>query len=388
MSCVALVVAAGRGERAPGAVPKQYRTLAGQPVLRRAVLNCLACDAVDRVQVVIDPEHRGLYEDAVRGLFLGTPIPGGSSRQRSVHLGLEALVRLSPDTVLIHDAARPLASPALIARVAEGLGRASGCVPSLPVRDSLRRVERGRIVAEVPREHVHRVQTPQGFHFAEILAAHRRMRATSFTDDGALALAAGLEVVTVPGEAANLKLTTGEDFILAERLLGECRRRYRTAFGYDVHAFAAGGTLRLCGVEIPDSPGLAGHSDADVALHAVTDALLGLVGAGDIGSHFPPSDDRWKDADSALFLRHGRDLVRRAGGRIEHVDVTLVCERPRIAPHRQAMRERLASLLDIAVECVSVKATTSEGLGFAGRGEGMVAQAVATASFPEVPHVG
>ncbi len=382
MSLVALVVAAGSGTRAPGDRPKQYRLLGGEPVLRRAVRRLRACPDIGGVRVVIDPAHRSLYEEAVGDLGLPPPVTGGADRRESVRLGLEALAEDAPTKVLVHDAARPLLSSRLCGRVVVALEEAEAVVPVLPVTDSLRRVEDGRIRGELPRAGVCRVQTPQGFAFAALLDAHRRVTLPGATDDSAIALAAGMEVRTVPGEEENIKLTLPEDFARAERILAAERPRFRTGFGYDVHAVDPARPLLLCGVAIPDAPGLAGHSDADVGLHALTDALLGTVAAGDIGSHFPPGEERWRNADSSHFLAHARDLVAEAGGRIEHVDLTLLCEAPRLAPHRHAMRARIADLLGLPVEAVSVKATTSEGLGFVGRREGIAAWAVATVGFP------
>ncbi len=383
MSTLALVVAAGAGRRAPGARPKQYRLLAGEPVLRRTVRRLRLCTAIAAVRVVIDPRHRDLYEEAVGDLGLGPPIAGGASRRESVRRGLEALAGEPPARVLVHDAARPFVSPSLCERVLRRLeAGAEAVVPVLPVTDSLRRLVEDRIREEVPREGVYRVQTPQGFAFATILEAHRRTAAASATDDSAIALAADVEVHTVPGEEDNIKLTLPEDFARAERILAGERPRFRTGFGYDVHALDPGRPLVLCGVTIPGAPGLAGHSDADVGLHALTDALLATIGAGDIGSHFPPGEARWRNAPSHIFLEHARDLVTTAGGRIEHVDVTILCEQPRLAPHREAMRGRIGALLGLPPEAVSVKATTSEGLGFVGRREGIAACAVATVGLP------
>ncbi len=382
MSILALVVAAGSGTRAPGDRPKQYRLLGGEPVLRRTVRRLRACGDIAGVRVVIDPAHRAFYEEAVGDLGLPPPVAGGGSRRESVRAGLEALAAEAPRRVLVHDAVRPLVSPALCGRVIARLEAAEAVAPVLPVTDSLRRVQDGRIRGEMPRAGVCRVQTPQGFAFAAILDAHRRIDAPGATDDTAVALAAGMEVETVPGEEENIKLTLPEDFARAERILALERPRFRTGFGYDVHAVDPARPLVLCGVTIPDAPGLAGHSDADVGLHALTDALLGTVAAADIGSHFPPGDERWRNAASSRFLEHARDLVAAAGGRIEHVDLTLLCEAPRLAPHRRAMRTRIADLLGLPVEAVSVKATTSEGLGFVGRREGIAAWAVATVGFP------
>jgi 2-C-methyl-D-erythritol 4-phosphate cytidylyltransferase/2-C-methyl-D-erythritol 2,4-cyclodiphosphate synthase len=380
MRTVAILVAAGRGARFGGERPKQYAPLAGQPVLRHAVEAFLRHPAVDAVRVVIDPAHRDLHDEATRGLGLPPPVAGGATRQDSVRLGLESLAREPPRDVLIHDAARPLVSPALIGRVIDALGTHEAVLPALAVVDTLKRVAGDRVVGEQPREGLARAQTPQGFRYAPILAAHSALAGAALTDDTAVASASGMAVHTVPGEERNLKITTAGDLAEAEARLA-AGRRFRTGMGFDVHRLAAGRRLVLGGVEIPHGKGLEGHSDADVVLHALTDALLGTIAAGDIGQHFSPADPRWKDADSALFLAHARDLVAAAGGAIEHVDVTLLCERPKIAPHRDAMRARIAAILGLEPGRVSVKATTMEGLGLVGREEGIAAQAVATVAF-------
>jgi len=388
MRCAALIVAAGRGERFGRARPKQYADLLGRPVLRHAVMAFLDHPAIDRLQVVIGKGDAALYAEAVGDLGLSPPVDGGPSRQASVRLGLEALTAGAPERVLIHDAARPLVSRALIDRVVAGLDRAEAVLPAVPVVDTLKAVAGDRVTGQVPREGLVRAQTPQGFAFAPLLEAHRGVAEGAgaggagvgggFTDDTAVAAAAGMTVVTVDGEETNIKITESDDLTRAARLMQPPAPAYRTGLGFDVHAFASGRRLVLCGVEVPFELGLAGHSDADVALHALTDALLGSLAEGDIGSHFPPSEPRWRDADSTVFLDHARGLLEARGGRIEHLDLVLVCERPKIGPHRAAMRARLAELLDLDLDRVSLKATTSEGLGFTGRGEGIAAQAIVT----------
>ena len=283
--------------------------------------------------------------------------------------------------VLIHDGVRPLIDDTLIDRVLDALVRDPAVLPALPVTDTLKRVDAGLVLGTVERGGLYRAQTPQGFAYQSILAAHRAAAGAGLTDDVAVAEAAGLRVATVAGDEANLKITAPADLERAEQLLGG-RLQLRTGLGFDVHRLGPGDGLVLMGVRLPGPLRLIGHSDADVGLHAVTDALLGTLGAGDIGSHFPPGDPRWAGANSALFLGHARGLVEAAGGRIEHVDATLICERPRIGPHRAAMVERLAGLLGLDPGRVSIKATTTEGLGFAGRGEGIAAQAIATVSLP------
>jgi 2-C-methyl-D-erythritol 4-phosphate cytidylyltransferase/2-C-methyl-D-erythritol 2,4-cyclodiphosphate synthase len=380
VSCAALVVAAGRGHRAGGGLPKQYRALAGQPVLRRTLAAFAGHPAVDAVRPVIHPDDRALFDAAARDLDVLEPVAGGETRQDSVRLGLESLAELAPERVLIHDAARPFVDGATVDRVLAALGATPGAVPAVPVADTLKRADGGRVAETVPRQDLWRAQTPQGFRFADILAAHRRCEGRALTDDAAVAEHVGLAVAIVEGTDDNVKLTSEDDFRRAEANLALAE--WRTGFGFDAHAFEAGDHLMLCGVRVPFERGLAGHSDADVGLHALTDALLGAIGAGDIGVHFPPSDARWRDAGSDLFLAEAARLVAALGGSVSHVDVTLICEAPRIGPHRDAMIARIAEILGIAATRVSVKATTTEGLGFTGRGEGIGAQAVATVRLP------
>lgn len=383
MDTVALIVAAGRGARFGSDTPKQYAGLAGRPLLRLTVEAFARHPAVDAVRVMIGPDDGPAYRAAVAGLDAMPPAIGGPSRQETVRLGLESLADAGPRRVLIHDGARPLVSAGLIARVLAGLERHDAVLPALPAVDSLRRVADGRVVGEASRDGLVHAQTPQGFRFAPILAAHRAAAGgREHTDDVAVAAAAGIEVGWVEGERSNMKLTLPGDLAAAEGYL-HAQTRWRTGFGLDVHAFAPDRPLILCGVQVPHETGLAGHSDADVALHAVTDAVLGTIGAGDIGSHFPPSEERWRDADSAVFLRHALGLLAARGGRVENVDLVIVCERPKIGPHRAAMTERLAGLLDLAPDRVGIKATTSEGMGFAGRGEGILAQAVVSVAMVE-----
>ncbi|MGB8600680.1 MAG: 2-C-methyl-D-erythritol 2,4-cyclodiphosphate synthase, partial [Rhizomicrobium sp.] len=298
--------------------------------------------------------------------------------QETVRLGLEALAASSPDIVLIHDAARPLVPQAVIDGVIDALKSHDAAVPLLPVADTLRKQVSGKWVT-VPRDGLLRAQTPQGFHFDKILAAHRRFADTEVTDDMALAELAGLEVVAVDGDEINMKVTQPKDFIVAENLLaGKEMPEYRTGTGYDVHKFTDGNQVWLCGVSVPHTEGLLGHSDADVALHALTDAVLGAISDGDIGSHFPPTDERWRGAPSWKFLDYANERVKAKGGAIVHCDVTIICERPKVGPHREAMRARLAEILHIDIDRVSVKGTTTEGLGFTGRREGIAAIASAT----------
>jgi 2-C-methyl-D-erythritol 4-phosphate cytidylyltransferase/2-C-methyl-D-erythritol 2,4-cyclodiphosphate synthase len=373
--CVALIVASGRGQRFGAERPKQYQQLAGRPVLRHCLERFGSHPRVGGVRAVIHPQDRELYDAAARGLALLEPAEGGPTRQESVRLGLESLGAAPPDFVLIHDGVRPLTDAALIDRVLDGLAEHAAVLPALPVTDTLKHVGADGVLGTVERQGLYRAQTPQGFVYDRILAAHRAAAGAEVAE------ALGLAVAVVAGDEANLKITDPADLARAERLLGGALQP-RTGLGFDVHRLAPGDGLVLLGVRLPEPLRLIGHSDADVGLHAITDALLGALGAGDIGSHFPPSDPRWAGADSALFLGHAWQLIHAAGGRIEHVDVTLICERPQIGPHRGAMVTRLAELLALPPARVSVKATTTERLGFIGRGEGIAAQAVATVSLP------
>ena len=373
-----LIVAAGKGERAGTSLPKQYERLAGRPLLRRTVEAFQGYP----VQVVIGAGQEKLAADALAGLALPPLVIGGASRQESVRRGLEALAKDSPDYVLIHDAARPLISPPVIAAVVAALeAGADGALPMVAASDTLRRRNAEGSWTLVPRDGLFRAQTPQGFVFAKILAAHRDHAQEEVTDDVALAELAGVKVQMVEGDEKNIKVTRKEDFVLAEALLGQNNKEVgdvRTATGYDVHKFKDGDHIWLCGLKIAHSHGLEGHSDADVGLHAITDALLGCIGEGDIGQHFPPTDERWRGAASWKFLDHAASLVAAKGGVINHVDVTIICERPKVGPHRDAMKAKIGEILKIAPSRVSVKATTTEGLGFTGRREGIAAQAIAT----------
>lgn len=382
----ALVVAAGQGLRAGGGVPKQYRPILGRPMLAHAVGAFLGHGAVGSVRLVVPPgdESRAL---AALGALPGGRValcPGGATRQESVRAGLEAIAEAgAPDLVLIHDAARPFVPAAMIDRVLGALAELPGACPALPVVDSLR-TGGERVDGEVDRSRLHRVQTPQGFRFQAILAAHRAAaaRGLAATDDVAVACAAGLDVAIVPGDERAMKVTDAADFQRAEALVA---RIPATGTGFDVHRFGPGDHLWLCGVKVPHEAGLVGHSDADVGLHALTDAILGAIGDGDIGRHFPPSDPQWKGASSDRFLAHAAALVAARGGRIAHVDVTVIAEVPRVGPHREAMVARIGAILADHRPTVSVKATTTEGLGFTGRREGIAAQAAATVLLPAEP---
>jgi len=376
---LAVIVAAGQGIRAGGAVPKQFAPLAGKPMLAHAYATFSAHPAIDAVLVVIGKDQEAALEAA-----LG-PVPfviGGATRRESVRAALESVADKGYARVLIHDAARPFLPVQVIDDLLEALDAHAGAIPALPVADTLVRYN-GVMGDNVPRDGLYRVQTPQAFGFDAVLAAHRTWPADrEATDDAQMVRDTGHEVTLVPGDPMLEKITHPADFAAAET-----RHRpamlVRTAMGFDVHRWEAGKQLWLGGIRIPHDRGLLGHSDADVALHAITDALLGTVGAGDIGMHFPPSDPKWKGAASDQFLLHAAGLVAAEGGVIDFIDLTLICEAPKIGPHREAIRANIASLLRLDPARISIKATTTERLGFTGRGEGMAAQAIATVRLPE-----
>ncbi len=382
-AAVALVMAAGSGERLGGALPKPYRSLAGKPLLRHSVERFLAHPAIARCHVVIAPSAAGRAEAALEGLTLPPLIHGGTTRQESVRLGLEALSDAPPAMVLIHDAARPLLPAQVVDRLLAALETVPGALPCLPVADSLKRLDgNGDLAEDVARDGLWRAQTPQAFRYSEILEAHRRALDAGWeaSDDTALLRRLGGRVRGVEGDERLIKVTHESDLQQAEALLA--LPDLRCGQGFDVHRFGPGDHVTLCGVAIPHDHGLVGHSDADVALHALTDALHGAMGTGDIGHYFPASDPQWRGMDSAHFLEHALGLVGEHGARITNVDVTIICQLPRIGPHREAMTARLAELMRLPAERVNVKATTTEKLGFTGRGEGIAAQAAATLVFP------
>ncbi|HEY4546388.1 MAG TPA: bifunctional 2-C-methyl-D-erythritol 4-phosphate cytidylyltransferase/2-C-methyl-D-erythritol 2,4-cyclodiphosphate synthase [Pedomonas sp.] len=387
---VVLVVAAGRGSRSGVDRPKQYCPLGGKPLVRWSLERLLNHPACDAVRVVIHADDVAAYAEATAGLALGVPVIGGATRQESVRLGLEAIAAEGgAERVLIHDAARPFITHELVDRLLAALNETPGATPALRVVDTLCREAEGTSPAPiqgdaVARDRLWRVQTPQAFRFEPLLAAHRATEAEgneSFTDDTGVLRHQGHKVALVEGDERNIKVTLPQDWQRAGEILMSMSS-IRTGFGYDVHRFAAGDHVWLCGIEVPHTQTLAGHSDADVGLHALTDAILGAIAEGDIGQHFPPSDPKWKGAPSWKFLDHARALVEAKGGVIEHVDVTLVCERPKVGPHRPAMTARIAEILRLTPARVSVKATTTERLGFTGREEGIAAQAVATVRLP------
>jgi len=385
-SVAAVIVAAGRGLRAGGHLPKQYREVAGEPVIRSSLSLFAWHGQIGAVQAVIHPDDRGSYEAAAKGLRLLPPVPGGASRQASVRAGLEALAGRAPDIVLIHDAARPFCSTELVSRAIVACGETGAAIPALEVTDTIKRVDAGGHVAgTVDRVQLRAVQTPQAFKFVALLEAHHRAAKegrNDFTDDAALAEWAGIKVATFAGESGNVKLTTDEDFAKAESRRIANLADLRLGNGFDVHAFGDGDHVWLGGVKIPHDRGLTGHSDADVALHALVDAILGAIADGDIGKHFSPNDPRWRGASSDQFLKFAVERVNKRGGRIAHLDLTIVCEAPRIGPHRDAIRKRIAEIAEMSIERVAVKATTSEQLGFTGRKEGIVAMATATVRLP------
>lgn len=373
----AVVVAAGKGLRAGGDIPKQFAQHDGKPLLRHSIEALAGWNAAMRLFVVIGDGQQPLAEQALEGFNNVTYVTGGAERRDSVRLGLLAIAAEGGAArVFIHDAARPHLTSAVLDRLDGALDQQPGAVPVLPVVDSIARAEQGLMQAAVDRADLWRIQTPQAFHFDRILAAHLDWpQAAPATDDSQIARASGMAVAFVEGDEALKKITFAEDFAMAH---SPCVLMTRTGLGYDVHRLASGEELWLGGVRIAHDKGLVGHSDADVALHAITDALLGAMALGDIGEHFPPSDPQWRGADSAQFLAHAASLVRAKGGEIVNIDLTIICEAPKIGPHKAAIQERIANILEVRPDQVGVKATTTERLGFTGRGEGIAAQAVAS----------
>lgn len=386
MDFSAVIVAAGSGSRAGEGVAKQWRLLAGKPVLRWSAEALLAAGARSLV-VVVKAGDEALAAEALEGLANWRTAPGGAARADSVKAGLAALTDEAPDAVLIHDAARPFVSGTHISDLLDalpdsyaGMSGIVGAIPALPVADTLKRDDLDGLVT-VPRDGLYRAQTPQAFLYPALVAAYAAWSGGEPTDDAAVIERAWGRVVLAPGDPMLMKLTYPEDFAMAEALAGGARVT-RIGQGFDAHRFGPGEEVWLCGVRIAHSQGLVGHSDADAGLHALTDAILGAIGAGDIGDHFPPTDPQWKGASSDLFLRHAVGLAAARGAKVVNADVTLICERPKIKPHREAMRARVAELLDLPLDRVSVKATTTEGMGFTGREEGIAAQAVAAVEAP------
>jgi 2-C-methyl-D-erythritol 4-phosphate cytidylyltransferase/2-C-methyl-D-erythritol 2,4-cyclodiphosphate synthase len=381
-----VVVAAGRGSRVGGDLPKQFRPIGGEPMIRQSLLMLVEHPEVGPVQPVIHPDDVTKFQSSAAGLDVLPPVFGGATRQGSVRAGLEALAPHEPDIVLIHDAARPFASAALVSRAIAAAELSGAAIPALPVTDTIKTVDAaGQVDRTLDRNALRLVQTPQSFAFPALLAAHRRAAEAGredFTDDAALAEWAGLKVSVFAGELGNTKITNPDDFARAEATQFAALGDVRTGTGIDVHAFGPGDHVTLGGVRIAHPHTLTGHSDADVVLHALTDAVLGALADGDIGVHFPPSDPQWRGASSDRFVAFALDRLAKRGGRIGHIDINIVCEAPRIGPHRDAMRANIARLAGIDASRVAVKATTSEKLGFTGRGEGIVAYATATIRLP------
>jgi len=387
MEFAAIVVAGGGGTRAGAGAAKQYRLIQGDPVLRRSLRLFTDHREIGAVQTVIRHEDVAEYERASARLPKCLPaVPGGKTRQASVLAGLESLVPTAPRFVLVHDAARPFADAVLIDRAIAAARKHGAAIPAVPVSDTIKRVDKaGSIVANIERSELRAVQTPQVFEFDTLIAAHRSAASQglhSFTDDAALMEWAGEPVKTFEGAASNVKLTTPEDFERAAAYAAQMLGDVRTGTGYDVHSFTDGDYVTLGGINIPYGKKLSGHSDSDVLLHAITDALLGTIADGDIGHHFPPTDMKWRGADSSVFVQFAAERVRERGGMIAHIDGTLICEAPKIGPHRDAMRAKIAEICGIEVGRVGVQATTNEGLGFIGRGEGIAALATATVRLP------
>lgn len=377
-----ILVAGGESSRMGGGVPKPYLLMHGKALICRAIEAFQAALPDATIQPVIRASHAELFAQAAGHLHTAKPVAGGGSRQASVFAGLKAIAAHAPDLVLIHDAARPFVSDALIHRVVDGLQKHTAVIPAIAVVDTVKEITGTKITRTLNRETLRAVQTPQGFHFTEILAAHQSCAGQALTDDAAVAEAASIEVYVVEGDVLNRKITTSQDLcgsLRAERDLSHARE-FRTGSGFDVHRFVevspSDCLIKICGVDVKSHAALEGHSDADVGLHALVDAMLGAVAEGDIGQHFPPSDARWKGADSAVFVTHAKKLLQQKHAEIVNVDITLICELPKISPHRDVMRARIAELLELDISRVSVKATTTEKLGFTGRGEGIAAQAV------------
>jgi len=389
MTVIAIVVAAGSGSRAGGPKPKQYQAIAGKPVIYWTLKAFCDHPKIDRVCTVIAAEHGDLFREATAGLAIDPPVAGGQTRQESCRMGVESLKAHNPTYVLIHDAARPFVSPELIDRVIGGLAHHPCVIPGLPVSDTMKRAPGGIVTGTVDRADLWSVQTPQGFQYSLIQQAHAMAAQTGhlgLTDDAAVAERAGHRIAIVLGETDNRKLTTPSDIEDADSLLTAKTFAglpdIRVGQGFDVHKFAPGDAVTLLGVRIPHPFALDGHSDADAPMHALTDAILGTIGEGDIGFHFPPSDSKWRGADSSIFLRHAVSLVEAKGGVIAHADITILAEAPKIAPHIAAMKEKLGAILHLDPSRLGIKATTTETLGFVGRREGIAAFATATVRLP------
>ncbi|MFW0776874.1 MAG: bifunctional 2-C-methyl-D-erythritol 4-phosphate cytidylyltransferase/2-C-methyl-D-erythritol 2,4-cyclodiphosphate synthase [Rickettsiales bacterium] len=388
---IALLVAAGKSERMEGDIPKPYLPIAGEPMIRHTMKAFLNHPDIDGVRVVIRREHHALYKQAAADLSLFPCVIGGNTRQQSVCRGLESIYHRRPEKVLVHDIARPMVSSAIISNVVAALDQHKAVVPAMPVHDTVRRIYDGKTLETVDRQYLYAIQTPQGFHFDVLFKAHKECVNDSFTDDAALMQKMSIPVATVPGDTNNIKVTTIEDINHMQEAVTQ-QSQMRVGMGYDVHALKAHDPdtpvpkqrIKLCGIKIPFTHHLIGNSDADVGMHAIVDAILGAAGLGDIGIHFPPDDLKWQGADSSRFLIHAYELVTSKGGEIINIDVTLICEKPKISEHREAMIAHLSQILKLPPSSISVKATTTEKLGFTGRGEGIAAQAVAMVKMPKV----
>jgi len=376
--CAVLILSGGSGARFSTKIPKQYFKLGDKTIIRHAIDAFLEHPEIEAIRVVRRPQDKRLYEDSVTGIKILEPTDGGKTRHESVRLGLESLKDIKPQWVLIHDAARPFPNKSLITRVLNGLTKSHAVVPGLPLLDTIKELEDNRktIKKTIDRKKLWRAQTPQAFHYKTILNAHRKTTEEEMTDDAAVAEKAGISVTIVDGLNDNIKVTTQEDLQKATKMLNFSDSVTRVGTGFDAHRFGPGSHVVLCGIKIKHEQGLEGHSDADVPMHALTDAILGAISAGDIGSHFPPSDKKWRDAPSDQFLRHASKLVQDLNGTIINVDLTIICESPKIGPHREAMQKKISEILGIPPSGVSVKATTTEQLGFTGRREGIAAQAI------------
>ena len=382
--CIALVLAGGNGSRFGGQIPKQYELLGKRTVLRHTIEAFKRHPLIDDILVVLRPVDKPLYFKAIEGISILSPVAGGDTRQESTRLGLLSLSDQNPDLVLIHDAARPFPNREVITRTIAALKHYSGAIPAIPITDTVKRAEiSGEVIAEtIDRSGLWRAQTPQGFRYQDILEAHQNQRGKELTDDSMIAEQNDLSITLIMGHEDNIKITKKSDMLRAERMMEGNRLITRVGMGFDVHSFCPGDHILVGGVRIDHEFGLKGHSDADAALHAITDAILGAISDGDIGTHFPPSDAKWKNADSLIFVKHAASLVRNQGGEISNVDLTIICERPKILHHRESIQSNISNALQIDPSAVGVKATTTEGLGWTGRREGLAAQAVAAIRMP------
>jgi 2-C-methyl-D-erythritol 4-phosphate cytidylyltransferase / 2-C-methyl-D-erythritol 2,4-cyclodiphosphate synthase len=379
----AIIVAAGRGHRVGGDIPKQYLDVGGMSILRRTIEVFIENPLIDYIQVIIHPDDLELYQNAIGDIELPDPVHGGDTRQKSVLNGLEAISELMPEYVYIHDAARPFLHQDTLNKLIDEVEIHGAVIPAINVTDTIKYMTEDHINSTIDRNFLYRAQTPQAFRYKAIFMAHRRQENKDLTDDSSIAEQSGLQVRIIEGSEDNFKITTAEDILKAQNMTNTLYTDVRTGYGVDVHAFEDGDHVILGGIKIPHDKKLKGHSDADAALHALTDALLGAIGMGDIGEHFPPSDDKWKGVSSDVFLRHAAKMIDDQDGVIANVDITIICEEPKIGPHRDLIRDNISEIIDLDIARVSVKATTTEKLGFTGNKEGIMAQAVATIRLPE-----